>query len=65
MWKKAALNFLCNIGLFICLIMVYFGFSYSGYIRYELFLAGGFGATVFVMLKIRLIKEIKNSVKKP
>jgi len=62
MWKKAALNFLCNIGLFICLMGIYFGFSYA---RYEFVLAGAFGATVFILLKIRLIKDIKNLTKKP
>jgi TctA family transporter len=62
MWKKAALNLLCNICLFICLIGVYYGFSNK---LYEFVLAGGFGAVIFIMLKIRLIKGIKNSIKKP
>jgi len=62
MWKKAALNLLCNLGLFACLLGVYWGFEYK---NYEFVLAGAFGAAVFVVLKIRLIKEIKNLTKKP
>ena len=62
MWKKAALNFLCNIAIFICLLAVYSGFEYK---NYEFVLAGVFGGAIFIVLKIRLIKEIKNLTKKP
>jgi len=62
MWKKAALNFLCNIGLFICLIAVYYGFNNK---QYAIIPAGVFGAVVFVFFKVRLIKEVRNSNKKP
>jgi hypothetical protein len=62
MWKKAILNLLCNIGVFVCLLGVYFGFEYN---RYEFVLAGLFGGAIFIVLKIRLIKEIKNLTKKP
>jgi len=62
MWKKAALNFVCNIGVFVCLLAVYFGIEDK---RYEFVLAGLFGGAIFIVLKIRLIKEIKNLTKKP
>jgi hypothetical protein len=62
MWKKAALNFLCNVGLFICLLAVYYGFEDK---HYEFVLAGVFGGAIFIALKVRLIKEIKNLSKKP
>jgi len=39
---------------------IYFGFSYK---QYEFVLAGAFGAAIFVALKIRLIKGIKNTNK--
>jgi len=62
MWKKAALNLLVNIGLFICLLGIYAGIEYK---NYEFVLAGLFGGAVFVALKIRLIKDIKKLTKKP
>ena len=62
MWKKAALNFLCNLAIFICLLAVYLGIEYK---QYAFVLAGVFGGAIFVMLKIRLIKDIKNLTKKP
>jgi hypothetical protein len=62
MWKKVALNLLVNIGLFVCLLGIYLGVDKK---NYEFVLAGVFGAAVFIALKIRLIKEIKNLTKKP
>jgi len=62
MWKKAALNFLCNIAVFICLLAIYWGFEYK---NYEFVLAGIFGGAVFIAIKIRLIKDIKKLTKKP
>jgi hypothetical protein len=62
MWKKAALNLLCNIGLFACFLGVYTGFTTA---HYEFVLAGAFGAVIFVLLKLRLIKDIRNLTKKP
>ncbi len=62
MFKKVALNVLYNIGIFICLWLVYYGFEHT---RYE-FIAGAiFIGAVFVILKIRLLKEIRNMPKKP
>ena len=63
MWKKAIPNTLYTIGIIICIIT---GYQYGivqkqyGYI---------FGAAVliaiFVFLKIKILKEIKNTLKKP
>ena len=62
MGKKLALNVLYNLGIFICLWLIYYGFTTP---RYE-FIAGGlFIGAVFVILKIRLLKEIRNMQKKP
>ena len=62
MWKKVALNILVNIGLFISLLGVYIGITTK---HYEFLLAGSFGAAVFILLKIRLIKDVRNLNKKP
>jgi len=62
MWKKAILNFFCNIAIFLCLLAIYAGFEYK---NYEFVLAGVFGGAIFIALKIRLIKDIKNLTKKP
>lgn len=62
MGKKLALNVLYNIGIFVCLALAYYGFKQP---RYE-FVAGAiFIGAVFVILKIRLIKEVRNTQKKP
>jgi len=62
MWKKALLNFLCNLGIFACLLGVYYGFEGK---QYQLVAAGAFGAAVLIGVKVRLIKEVRNLDKKP
>lgn len=50
------LSVLYNIGIFISLYTVYWGFTNK---RYE-FLAGGvFIAIIFIVLKIRLLKQVR------
>jgi hypothetical protein len=63
MWKKGLLNVLYNICIFLCFIAAYqYGIIQKQY-------AYIFGSVVFIVifiiLKIRLLKEIKNAQKKP
>jgi hypothetical protein len=62
MAKKLALNVFYNIAIFICFVAIYQGFTGK---RYEFILAGAFVAAIFIVLKIKLIKEMRNSTKKP
>ena len=62
MGKKLALNVLYNIAIFICLALVYYGFDHP---RYEYVAGGVFIGAVFVILKIRLLKEVRDMQKKP
>jgi hypothetical protein len=63
MWKKVIPNTLYNIGIFLCLI---FGYQYGIVQKQYPFL---FGAVVilatFIMLKIRLYKNLNSGPKKP
>ena len=61
MAKKILINVLYNIGIFLSLLTIYWAFSNK---RYEFILAGAFVAAIFIVLKIKLIKEIKNTDKK-
>lgn len=63
MVKKVALNVLYNIGIFVCLVMAYtFGFEHPhwDYLACAVILGG-----VLVVLKIRLVKEVRGMQKKP
>jgi hypothetical protein len=62
MGKKLALNVLYNICIFICLALIYYGFEHA---RYEFIAGAVFIGAVFVILKIRLLKEVRNLQKKP
>jgi uncharacterized membrane protein len=63
MWKKALPNVLYNVGIFICLIM---GYQYGIEQKQYVFLAiAVILLVIFIFLKIRLLREIKNSFKKP
>lgn len=63
MRKKIALNVLYNIGIFICLVLVYtFGFEHP---RWEYLSSAVIVGGVLVMLKIRLLKEVREMQKKP
>jgi len=58
MGKKIALNVLYNLGIFVCLIVGYWGFEHQ---RYEFILGPLFIATILVVLKLKLIKEIRET----
>ncbi|MGY3214858.1 DUF6358 family protein [Mucilaginibacter sp. HD30] len=60
MGKKILLNTLYNVGIFITLMTAYWGITNS---RYEFVAAGVFVAAIFVVLKIKLIKQVKSGVK--
>lgn len=62
MGKKIALNVLYNLGIFVALMAGYWGFEHT---RYEFLLGAIFIAGVFISLKIKLIKEVKETTKKP
>jgi hypothetical protein len=63
MGKKMFLNVLYNICIFICLITGYtYGLEKANYV----FLAGAvFIIAIFIVLKVRLLKEVKNAQKNP
>jgi len=60
MGTKILLNTLYNVGIFITLMTAYWAFSNS---RYEFVAAGVFVAAIFVVLKIKLIKQVKSGIK--
>ena len=62
MGKKIALNVFYNICIFLCLVVAYEGFEYR---RYEYTLGTAFIGAIFIILKIRLLKEVRNTQKKP
>ena len=62
MWKKLALNVFYNIAIIISFYAIYIGFS-TGHYAYVL--AGVFTATVFIILKLKLVKQIKETTKQP
>ena len=57
MRKKIALNVFYNISIFICLILIYNGFKDK---HYEYVAGGVFIAAIFIILKIRLLKEVRD-----
>ena len=61
MGKKIAFNVLYNLGIFLCILIAYSGFEYA---RYEYVLGAIFIGTILVVLKIRLLKEIREMQKK-
>ncbi|AMR30786.1 hypothetical protein A0256_04785 [Mucilaginibacter sp. PAMC 26640] len=62
MGKKIALNVLYNLGIFVAILAGYYGFQHA---RYEFLLGAIFIAAVFVSLKLKLIKEVKETTRKP
>jgi len=62
MWKKIALNVLYNIAILLSLYAIYIGFESK---RYEFCLAGVFTAAIFIILKLKLVKQIKETTKQP
>jgi hypothetical protein len=63
MGKKLALNVIYNIGIFVCLVLIYtYGFEHP---RYEFLACAVFLGAILVLLKIKLMKEVRNMQKKP
>jgi hypothetical protein len=60
MGKKIALSTFYNLCIILCLLMGYMGFTGK---RYDFILAAVFGGTIFIILKIKLLKEIRNTLK--
>jgi len=62
MWKKVIPNVLYNIGIFLCLI---FGYQYCIEQKHYLFLIpAALIIAIFIYLKIRILKEVRNPQKK-
>jgi len=62
MGKKLLLNTLYSIGIFICILLVYKGFSAKEY----WYIPGGlFVGAILLVLKIRILREVRNMQKKP
>jgi len=62
MGKKFALNILCTIGIFLSIIALFWGFENK---HYEYVPGALFIGAIFIVLKIRILKEVKNLNKKP
>jgi hypothetical protein len=60
MGKKLALSFFYNVCIFICFVIIYSGFTAK---RYDFILAGVFGGAIFIVLKIKQLKDIRNTLK--
>ena len=58
MRKKIALNVFYNICIFICLALIYEGFMGK---HYEYIAGAVFIGAIFIILKIRLIKEVRDT----
>jgi hypothetical protein len=57
MRKKIALNVFYNICIFICLALIYEGFKGK---HYEYIAGAVFIGAIFIILKIRLLKEVRD-----
>ena len=62
MWGKVALNVFYNIAIILSFYAIYIGFT-TGFYAY--ILAGAFSATIFIILKLKLVKHIKEITKQP
>ena len=63
MWKKAIPNTLYTVGIVVCVVYGYqYGIEKGNYVFLvcAILLIG-----IFIMLKIKILKEIKNTIKKP
>lgn len=60
MGKKLALNVLYTIGIFVCLAIGYWGFQHS---RYEYIVAAAFVGILFIVLKVKLLKDLRTPQK--
>jgi hypothetical protein len=62
MGKKVFLNVVYNLGIFIAVYTGYWGIVNK---QYAYVLGAAFIAVIFVVLKVRLIKEVRGMQKKP
>ncbi len=62
MLGKLALNIFYNIAIIVSFYSIYLGFS-TGHYAYVL--TGVFTATVFIILKLKLVKQVKERTKQP
>ncbi|MCC8424601.1 DUF6358 family protein [Mucilaginibacter sp. UR6-11] len=60
MKKKIALSTFYNLCIFGCLILAWKGITDK---HYDYILAAVFGGVIFVVLKIKLLKEVRNTLK--
>lgn len=56
MGPKLFLSVVYNIGIFICLYIVYWGYTHE---QYASLIGALFVAVMFVILKIRLLKQVR------
>jgi hypothetical protein len=62
MWKKAIPNVLYNVGIFVCLIVGYqYGIEQK---QYGYLIVAAILIPIFIVLKIRILKEIRSGQKK-
>jgi hypothetical protein len=63
MWKKAIPNVIYNVGIFVCLVLGYqLGIEKGNYWFIALAVVL---LVIFIILKIKVFKEIRNTLKKP
>jgi len=60
MGKKLALNVLYTIGIFICMAVGYWGYQQG---RFEFIMGAVFIGGLFVILKIKLLKDLRTPQK--
>ena len=60
MGKKIALSTFYNLCIIICLIGAYIGITDK---RYDFIMVAVFGGAIFIILKIKLLKEVRNTLK--
>lgn len=60
MGKKLALNVFYTIGIFLCAAVAYWGYQHS---QYAYILAAVIIAAMFIILKIKLLKELRTPKK--
>jgi hypothetical protein len=60
MGKKIALSTFYNLCIILCLVLGYYGVITP---RYDFILAAVFAGAIFITLKVKLLKEIRNTLK--
>jgi hypothetical protein len=61
MWVKVVLNVLYNVGIFLCLLLIYTSVTNK---NWAYVLGGVFICAMIIIFKIRLIKDVKKAQKK-